>query len=97
MLNIGEMLNAIDFFQDEFYGHPLTCGNDSQNHELLRGSVRNGQVILVCPSCDYEQEWIPQYVEDVYVRREQIIAFYETDPFMRLLTGREVREEPEED
>lgn len=87
MLKPGEMLNAIDFFQDEFYGHPLTCGNDSQNHEILRGQVHNGVVRLVCPSCDYVQEWIPEYVEEMYKRREELMDYYNNYPFMRIIRG----------
>jgi hypothetical protein len=68
----NEILQAIDFFQDEYYGHPLTCDNDSQNHELLRGKKGDdGVVRLVCPSCDYVQTYIPDYVMAVWDSREE--------------------------
>jgi hypothetical protein len=67
-----EILRAIDFFQDEFYGHPLTCYNDSQNHALLRGKEGdNGVVYLYCPDCDYTQTHIPEYILSVWDTREE--------------------------
>ena len=65
-----EIIQAIDFFQDEFYGHPLTCGNDS-THALLRGKKEDeGVVYLACPTCDYIQTYIPDYVLAVWDTKE---------------------------
>lgn len=38
--------------------HPLTCGSDS-NHGDLVPVEKDGNVILKCPDCDYEQYHIP--------------------------------------
>lgn len=57
--------------------HPLTCGTKEKHHfetfcdELTRGShdvlrpdIREGRVVLACPTCDYVQTWIPDVVTD---------------------------------
>lgn len=81
----NEILQAIDFFQDEFYGHPLTCGNDS-GHKLLRGQKGDdGVVHLVCPSCDYVQEYIPDYVMAVWDSREEIRIYYQQEPMRTIV------------
>lgn len=41
--------------------HPLTCGNDS-SHKHLIATVKDGKVILMCPDCDYIQNYIPDCV-----------------------------------
>lgn len=79
----NEILKAIDFFQDEFYGHPLTCGNDS-NHQILRGRKKDdGMVELYCKDCDYTQEYIPDYVIAVWDSREEIMIYYQQEPMKR--------------
>lgn len=71
-MTVEEQIAAINFWQDETYFHPLTCGVKS-SHEDLRGKERDGNVVLVCPTCGHEQKWIPGYVFDVYRHREHII------------------------
>jgi hypothetical protein len=44
--------------------HPLTCANNSE-HQKLVPMERNGQVILKCPDCYYEQTWIPAIVTGI--------------------------------
>lgn len=39
-------------------GHPLTCGNDSTHGLLMPMQIGYG-VKLVCPDCDYTQDWSP--------------------------------------
>lgn len=56
-----EWLGAIKKYQSCPFVHPLTCGNDS-GHDLLKGIVIKGKVMLICPDCDYTQNWIPEYV-----------------------------------
>lgn len=57
-----DWLRAIKRYQSCPFVHPLTCGNDSQNHRLLKGVEIRGRVVLVCPDCDYRQENVPSYV-----------------------------------
>jgi hypothetical protein len=44
--------------------HPLTCATDSE-HQRLVPVEKNGQVVLRCLDCDYEQTWIPAMVTGV--------------------------------
>lgn len=53
------VLERIRKWQEEPVFHELTCGNDS-GHELLKGEVRENKIVLVCPSCEYVQEYIPE-------------------------------------
>lgn len=42
--------------------HPLTCGNNS-NHGILEVVQQDdGEIMLICPDCDYVQRWIPDCV-----------------------------------
>lgn len=50
--------NRIKRYQEYPVSHPLTCGNDS-NHQLLRGEIQDGKVVLICADCGYRQEKIP--------------------------------------
>ncbi len=74
---------AVDYFQDEVPFHPLTCGNDSQNHDLLRVKVRewDGSPVLYCPTegCDYIQTWIPEMVLQAYRRDRERIDEYKNE------------------
>ena len=56
-----KLLNAIRKYQSCPFVHPLTCGNNSE-HENLKGIEIKGKVILICPDCEYKQEWIPDFV-----------------------------------
>jgi hypothetical protein len=50
--------------------HPLTCGNDGRH--VLQGQLmpdpaehrsdNYGEVILVCPDCDYRQSYLPSFL-----------------------------------
>jgi hypothetical protein len=54
-----ETMEAIRKYQNCDYLHPLTCGNDSR-HALLKPIEKDGKIILVCPDCDYVQNWHPE-------------------------------------
>jgi len=60
-LKLEEKIEAIKKYQECDYVHPLTCGNDS-SHELLKPLQIAGKLCLICPSCDYVQEYIPDSV-----------------------------------
>jgi transposase-like protein len=53
-----EMIERIKAWQEAWWLHPLTCGNDS-SHTKLEPAERDGKVVLVCRDCDYVQEFIP--------------------------------------
>lgn len=57
-----DLLEAIKKYQSCPFVHPLTCGNDSQTHGLLKGIEIKGKVILICPDCEYKQDWIPDFI-----------------------------------
>jgi hypothetical protein len=61
MTDNHKLLQAIKKYQSCPFVHPLTCGKDS-NHENLKGIELKGKVILICPDCDYRQEWVPDFV-----------------------------------
>jgi hypothetical protein len=54
----AELIEDVTAHQEAGIFHTLTCGNDSQ-HRPLQAEVRNGEVILFCPDCDYVQTHIP--------------------------------------
>lgn len=56
-----ELLEAIRKYQSCPFVHELTCGNDS-GHTPLKGIVVRGEVILICPDCEYKQEHVPNFV-----------------------------------
>jgi len=59
---VDEQITAIRRWQANPRVHPLTCGNDS-SHGRLRASVESeGQMVLLCPDCDYRQVEIPTIV-----------------------------------
>jgi hypothetical protein len=57
-----DLLNAIKKYQSCPFVHELTCANDSQNHEPLKGIEIKGRVVLICPDCEYTQTHIPKIV-----------------------------------
>jgi hypothetical protein len=59
-----EKLIAIDSWQNDIRMHPMTCGTLS-HHPPLSGSVRKGEVILICNVCSYTQE-VPDLVYLAY-------------------------------
>ena len=56
-----DIIRIVNKWQGAGFVHELTCGNDSR-HEALVPEERNGKVILICPTCDYTQEYIPDSV-----------------------------------
>lgn len=76
-------IEAVDFWQDEAFFHPLTCGRKS-SHSLLRAVERDGRAVMVCPTCGYhQQDWIPDAVLRAYGRRKEIIALRRSLPGAR--------------
>jgi len=49
-----EQIEIINEYQKNMYVHPLTCGNAKCRAVLEM--TENG---LVCPECDYTQDWVP--------------------------------------
>ena len=59
---VSDQIAAIRRWQTDPAAHHLTCGNDS-GHSLLRPSLESeGQLVLLCPDCDYRQVDIPAIV-----------------------------------
>ena len=56
-----DVLEAIRKFQSCPFVHEMTCGNDS-SHESLKGIEIKGKVVLICPDCEYVQNWIPTFI-----------------------------------
>ena len=67
MISNAAIIDNVRFYQRALCFHELTCGNDSQNHSPLVPVERNGEVILVCPDCDYKQEVLEGFKEDGYI------------------------------
>ena len=66
-----KLLEAIKKYQSCPYVHELTCGNNS-GHGSLKGIEIKGQVVLICPDCDYQQDWIPNVVWHAEAMEEAI-------------------------
>lgn len=68
ILNNQRLLERIRKWQEEPVFHELTCGNDS-SHNLLKGKLEDGKVVLICNDCHYKQTYIPElfYSEDFEV------------------------------
>lgn len=74
--NYGELnkiRKSIIKHQSISYFHPLTCGNDSQNHAKLKPQLNISgdefELLLVCEDCSWKQD-IPDFftsevIEDV--------------------------------
>lgn len=71
----ARIIAVIAAYQARGDRHPLTCGNDSR-HENLVGVEVDDKVILACRNCDYVQQWIPGWIEEV--QPEAFKAFEET-------------------
>ena len=56
-----DIIQAVNYWQNCKGVHPLTCGNDS-NHSILKPQEKDGKVVLVCPDCDYVQDYIPEHI-----------------------------------
>lgn len=53
--------DAINAWQSSGYVHPLTCGVDSRHDNLQPWNI-GGQLMLLCPTCSYTQEKIPDFI-----------------------------------
>lgn len=73
---IARGIAAIDYWQDRAYVHPLTCGVKSSHAELRGKCDKDGEVVLVCPTCGHVQQWIPEHVYSLYDRREKYEEAY---------------------
>ncbi|MBX4204810.1 MAG: hypothetical protein KW788_01315 [Candidatus Doudnabacteria bacterium] len=58
----AELIARISRFQNIGHFHPLTCQKES-SHEQLRGEEREGQVVLVCPTCGHVQDQVPAFMK----------------------------------
>ena len=59
-----EQIKAVEAWQSNGTMHPLTCGINSEH--ILVPRVKNGEVTLGCPKCDYTQDLIPEAVYESY-------------------------------
>lgn len=50
-----ELIKAVEKHQSNPFVHPLTCGVSS-SHELLIAEEKDGEVVLVCPTCGHVQK-----------------------------------------
>ncbi len=57
-----DVMAAVRAWQADSRVHPLTCGVDSQGHALLEPEIRDGSVILRCPTCGFVQTYLPDVV-----------------------------------
>lgn len=62
--DLNRIRKTITKHQSIHYLHPLTCGNDPQNHEKLvpqlELKVDDFELLLVCKDCNYQQD-IPEF------------------------------------
>lgn len=63
-----EIIDKVNLWQNAGFVHPLTCGKNNNHLNLEPKEINDSQVVLVCPNCDYTQDWIPDYVLTSYVR-----------------------------
>jgi len=55
-------INKILEWQKCEWVHPLTCGNDECRTNLIPSMLTNMEVVLTCPNCCYQQDWVPDGV-----------------------------------
>lgn len=55
----AEIIAKVSAWQAAGFVHELTCGTDSRHASLVAKEIE-GKVVLVCPTCDYMQQWIPE-------------------------------------
>ncbi len=65
-----EIIKRVTNWQKAGFVHELTCGRDSR-HEALVAKEVNGSVVLVCPTCAYVQNHIPQVCLSGWVEQHQ--------------------------
>lgn len=56
-----EIIKRINDYQNFPHVHELTCGNDSRHLPLIPFD-NDGQIVLKCPTCNFIQYRIPEYV-----------------------------------
>lgn len=56
-----EIIEKVARYQNSGYFYPLTCGNE-ECRGVLTVQEKDKKVILVCPSCGYVQEHIPEEI-----------------------------------
>ena len=61
-----QIIEKVKLWQNAGFVHPLTCGKNSLHLNLVP-EERNKKVVLICPSCNYVQDSIPDYVLTTYV------------------------------
>lgn len=76
-MDLEKVLKRIRLYQENPLFHELTCGNDS-NHGTLKGEMIKDKVVLVCPDCDYVQDYIPNFFfneqfEEEYNRQKELL------------------------
>ena len=69
-----EIIIAVRFWQDSGRIHPLTCGIDSK-HDKLDAIVKDGVVVLDCPTCKeiqtiWPKDLIIRFYNDVYPKED---------------------------
>ena len=62
MLDNAEKLRRIKWWQESGQMHPATCGNEDCRADLI-GIEKDGDVILRCPECGYEQPVVDIMIE----------------------------------
>ena len=55
-MNNQEKIEAINKWQSCNFVHPLTCGKDKCEEKLepIENAI-TGEILLICPKCNYEQ------------------------------------------
>ena len=60
---LNKVKNSISKWQNGKF-HPLTCGNDSQKHSILKSKLEKSdneyELTLFCKDCDWKQD-IPKF------------------------------------
>jgi hypothetical protein len=68
-----EWMNAVTWWQQHDYVHPLTCRKNS-SHKLLIAERIGNDVHLRCPTCGFVQTNIPECVKKLWRRRDTLVA-----------------------
>lgn len=106
-LSNEEKIAAVNYWQNEAYVHPLTCGNDSQKHENLKArkvlladeaadgtEIKIEDIELYCVNCDYTQgeELIPPVVFSLYTEKDEYEKTLAHFGFKKTARDREIQE-----
>lgn len=70
-VEMNRVRNLINEWQSNAFVHPLTCGNNSQSHDvlyprldLLSETKDYFELSLVCPDCYWKQDIPPFFIEN---------------------------------